>query len=183
MRKRLARWEWSGFFFVGAAGTLLHFVYDWSGGDLLAALFGAVNESTWEHMKLFFLPYFAFTAAELFALRMQDFLAVKAAAGALGLAVIPVLFYTLTGCFGTLPAWLNVCIFFLAVGAAYLLSHRALLRGALRGSVWQLLGLVLLLLGAAAFVLFTFRPPHLTLFRDPLTGTYGIAKKFFLPNG
>ena len=37
MRKQLLRWEAAGFLFVAAAGTLLHFVYDWSGGSPLAA--------------------------------------------------------------------------------------------------------------------------------------------------
>ena len=52
MQKRLLRWELIGFAFTGAVGTLLHFVYEWTGGDPLIAAFCAVNESTWEHMKL-----------------------------------------------------------------------------------------------------------------------------------
>ena len=50
MRKRLFFWELAGFLFTGLAGTLLHFVYDWSGDSLWTAAFSAVNESTWEHM-------------------------------------------------------------------------------------------------------------------------------------
>ena len=52
MQKRLLRWELIGFAFTGAVGTLLHFVYEWTGGNPLIAAFCAVNESTWEHMKL-----------------------------------------------------------------------------------------------------------------------------------
>ena len=37
------------------AGTLLHFVYEWFGGNVWAVI-GAVNESTWEHLKLLFFP-------------------------------------------------------------------------------------------------------------------------------
>ena len=50
MQKRLLRWELIGFAFTGAVGTLLHFVYEWTGGNPLIAAFCAVNESTWEHM-------------------------------------------------------------------------------------------------------------------------------------
>ena len=46
MRRKLFFWELGGFLFTGALGTLLHFVYEWSGGSALAAWFSAVNEST-----------------------------------------------------------------------------------------------------------------------------------------
>ena len=35
------------------AGSALHFAYELSGFNWFAALFGSVNESTWEHLKLF----------------------------------------------------------------------------------------------------------------------------------
>ena len=56
MKRKLFFWELGGFLFTGALGTLLHFVYEWSGGSALAACVSAVNESTWEHMKLLFFP-------------------------------------------------------------------------------------------------------------------------------
>ncbi|MDH5624342.1 MAG: DUF6512 family protein [Candidatus Bathyarchaeota archaeon] len=37
------------------------------------------------------------------------------------------------------------------------------------------MSLVALVLLGVAFVLFTFYPPHLPLFRDPVTGEYGIT--------
>ena len=60
MGKRLFYWELAGALFTAAMGTLLHFVYDWSGGWGAAAAFSAVNESTWEHMKLLFFPMLTF---------------------------------------------------------------------------------------------------------------------------
>ena len=39
MRRRLLVWELAGFLWVAAAGTLLHFTYDWSGGSAVAAAF------------------------------------------------------------------------------------------------------------------------------------------------
>ena len=35
-------------------GILLHFTYEWSGENIIVGLFSAVNESTWEHLKLVF---------------------------------------------------------------------------------------------------------------------------------
>lgn len=177
MRKRLAAWEWASFFVTGALGTLLHFVYDWTGESRVAAAFSAVNESTWEHMKLLFVPYFLFTMVQFAAFHepLRNFFAVKAASLGIGLVLIPTLFYTLTGCLGKLPDPVNIGIFFVAAAVMCLCSHRMLLGGCLRGGAWQILGFALLWAGLFAFVLFTFRTPHLPLFRDPLTLGYGTA--------
>lgn len=177
MRKRLVTWEWASFFVTGVLGTLLHFVYDWTGQSAAAAAFSAVNESAWEHMKLLFVPYFLFTMVQFAAFResLRNFFAVKSASLVIGLVLIPVIFYTLTGCFGKLPDWMNISIFFVAAAVMCLMSCRMLLGGYLRGGAWQLFGFALLWAGLFAFVLFTFRTPHLPLFRDPLTGGYGLA--------
>ena len=65
MRKRLLLWEAAGFLIAAAGGTLLHFLYEWSGEQLLAAVISAVNESTWEHMKLLFVPVFLFSVVQI----------------------------------------------------------------------------------------------------------------------
>ena len=33
-------------------GSVLHFAYDWSGHHRVVAVFAAVNESYWEHIKI-----------------------------------------------------------------------------------------------------------------------------------
>lgn len=176
MKRELRRWEIVGFAVTGLVGTLLHFVYDWSDGSRVAAAFSAVNESTWEHMKLLFLPYFVFAVVEfiVFSEAFRNFFAVKAASILLGLVSIPALFYTLTGMFGKLPDWVNITIFFLADALLYFVSYRLLTDGALRGGAMQLTGFALLWALLFAFVWFTYRTPHLPLFLDPVSGCYGV---------
>ena len=90
MRRRvLVFWELAGFLWTAAAGTLLHFTYDWSGGSKIAAAFSAVNESTWEHMKLLFVPLFLFTVVQVAFLgrTYPNLLAVRAVAALTGLAL------------------------------------------------------------------------------------------------
>ena len=57
MNGRLARLEGIGFIAVSIAGTLMHFIYEWSGNNKIVALFAPVNESPWEHLKLLFFPF------------------------------------------------------------------------------------------------------------------------------
>lgn len=62
---KLKKLEICGVFFIFICGTLLHFVYQWSNKSVVSILFGAVNESVWEHVKIFALPYAAWAIIEL----------------------------------------------------------------------------------------------------------------------
>lgn len=62
--KRRDAWEIAGLLWTLAAGNGLHFVYDWTGESVAAALFASVNESTWEHMKLLAVPWILFSLVE-----------------------------------------------------------------------------------------------------------------------
>ena len=88
MERRLFFWELGGFLFTGALGTLLHFVYEWSGGSMLAGAFSAVNESTWEHMKMLFVPIFLCSVVQvcLTGRNYPDLPAVRAVSALTGLA-------------------------------------------------------------------------------------------------
>lgn len=176
MRKRLFFWELAGFLFTSAIGSLLHFVYEWSGGSLAAAVVSAVNESTWEHMKLLFVPMFLFSVVQACVLgkNYPNFLAVRAVSTLAGLALIPVLYYTYTGVWGQMRDWANIAVFFLAALGAFLLDFYLLRRNRLSALWQQMLGLIVLWALAFCFVWCTFRPLHIALWRDPLTGTYGI---------
>lgn len=177
MKRRLFFWELGGFLFTGALGVLLHFVYEWSGGNALAGTVSAVNESTWEHMKLLFVPIFLFSVVQAGVLgrNYPNFLAVRAVSTLAGLALIPILFYTYTGILGRNINWVDIAIFFLADLAAFALDFRLLSRGRGFSSGWrQILGLAVLWGLAFCFVWCTFRPARLPLWRDPVTGAYGI---------
>lgn len=176
MRKRLLLWELGGFLFTGAAGTLLHFVYDWTGGNTLAAAFSAVNESTWEHMKLLFFPLFLFSIVQVCRMgrNYPNFPAVRAVSTVAGLALIPILFYTYTGVLGFDVMWADIAVFYLADLGAFALDFILLRRGRLSAPWQQVLGLAVLWGLAFCFVWCTFRPPQIALWRDPVTGQYGI---------
>ncbi len=173
-KKDLVVWQWIGFGVVSLLGTLLHFLYDWTGSPV-AALFSAVNESTWEHMKLIFFPMLLFAVLESFFVGEDyvDFWCVKLRGILLGLALIPVLFYTLRGIFGTTPDFVNIAIFFVAAGLAFLYETGLFKKSHGSGRYAKLCLLLLCLIGVSFFV-FTFNPPTLPLFEDPVNGGFGI---------
>ena len=174
MKRSIGLWQLMGFAVTSLGGTLLHFLYDWLGEALWIAPLSGVNESTWEHMKLLFWPMLIFAIVQSFFFKdHEDFWCVKLRGILLGLVLIPVLFYTYNGVVGKSPDWLNIAIFFVSAAVAYIyetrLFHAAELRCRSPKSAVAVLSVIALL-----FVVFTFATPEIGIFKDPLTGTYGI---------
>lgn len=174
MKRSIGLWELMGFAVVSLLGTLLHFLYDWTGKNVLASLASAVNESTWEHMKLLFVPMFIFAIVESFYFKDRgDFWCIKLKGTLLGLILIPVLFYTYNGAIGKSPDWLNIAIFFISAAIAYFYEVREFNKEGLECKRPKAAFLALCFI-YALFVLFTFRTPEIGIFMDPLSGGYGI---------
>ena len=174
MKKSIGLWQLMGFAVTSFLGTVLHFLYEWLGDAAWIAPFSGVNESTWEHMKLLFWPMLLFAAVQCFFFRdRSDFWCVKLRGILLGLSLIPVLFYTYNGIIGKSPDWINIVIFFVAAAIAYLYEARLLYADEVPCR-YRKGCLLLILLIASLFIVFTFLTPELGIFRDPLTGSYGV---------
>lgn len=178
MKTSIPVWQMLGFIFTAVLGTLLHFLFDWTGGSVVAAPFSAVNESIWEHMKLLFYPMAVFACLEYRAWgrKVQGFWRVKLAGLFTGLAMIPMLYYTYTGALGMEADWFNIAIFFLTAAAVLRAETKFLLRGKtpdLRTGI----AAALLCITAVVFTVWTFSPPEIPIFRDPVSGTYGFQPR------
>ena len=161
-----------GFIFTGVLGTLLHFLFDWTGGNVVVGLFSAVNESIWEHMKLLFYPMLLWALLRWRKDGGGCYWWRKLLSILLGLTLIPVLYYTYTGLLGVNADWFNVTIFFLAAGVAFYLEYR--LEKRLRSCPDQKWAVVALVGIAVLFTVFTFWTPQIPFFQDPITGSYGL---------
>lgn len=175
MRRTIPYWQMAGFFFTSVVGTLLHFLFDWTGGSTIAALFSAVNESIWEHLKLLFYPMLAFAFIEYWAWGKDtaSFWCIKLWSILFGLLLIPVAYYTYTGALGIKADWLNIALFFMVAGLVYWVETKWFLSGR-KYAIGNTLSLILLCLIAIVFTILTFAPIRIPLLRDPLSGTYGI---------
>lgn len=162
-----------GFFFVLILGTLLHFSFTWLREAPVAGLFSAVNESTWEHMKLLFFPSFLYFLLEYkkYGSSSKDLLTARTLGLFCGLAFIPVSFYTYTGVIGKGFFPVDIAIFAVSVFLTFYASTRFLAHPLKLTTFTAFLLLFALL---AAFLTFTFFPPHIQLFLDPVDFTYGI---------
>ena len=174
MKKAIPYWQTGGFIFTSVIGTLLHFLFDWTGGSGAVALFSAVNESIWEHLKLLFYPMILFALVESFfwGKELESFWCVKLMGILTGILLIPVLYYTYTGILGINADWFNITIFFLSAGIVYRLET-GLFQRAFACPMHSKLAIALLCFIAVAFTVFTFVPLRIPLFQDPVTGGYG----------
>ena len=162
----------SRFLFISVLGVLLHFTYEWSGDNPIVALFFAVNESTWEHLKLLFFPMLLLTIIELlFTEKRQlpsNYLFARTIGILSGMAFIVIAFYTLTGVFAKLPDAVNITLYFLGVFLALCIENKINRGNSQNHSAFA--AIVLLALTIAFFV-FTKYPPSIGLFANPvLTG-------------
>ena len=173
---KLIYWQAVAVAFTWIVGTLFHFLYDWSGEAIWAALFTPVNESIWEHLKLLFFPTLFFFCLE-YAVCKESYptlLVGKTVGIVLGLWIIPLAYYWFLGALGIQEMWLDIAIFLSAV----LLTEAVCCWVTLANPTevrWQMVtSVAVLCLIAVAMMVFTFVTPHLPIFRDPITGGYGL---------
>lgn len=161
--------------FVMILGTLLHFTYEWSGNNQFIASFSAVNESTWEHLKLLFFPMLLTTIIGFFYLEKScpNYWCARLLGILTAILFTIVFFYTYTGIIGTNFAFVDISIFFVAVILGELVSYKVLVSSIDCNSSVALVGIILLL---ACFIIFTYFTPEIGLFKDPVNGLFGIIK-------
>lgn len=165
-----------GAIFTLVIGTLLHFTYDFFGESDFTAIFSAVNESTWEHLKLLFFPVIIFAIIEYFVYgkNIPDFWAIKVFSLLVGMLTIITVFYTYTGIIGKNFAFADISIFVLAVIITYWLACRLFTLNIKTNPIINKFALIISVVLFALFWIYTFNPPLINLFKDPVTGGYGI---------
>jgi hypothetical protein len=170
MYKKLVYYELAGFIFVLLFGTLLHFVFEWSGRNFLVAFFSPVNESVWEHLKLLFMPFLIYSIFEYCMLhkKFKSFIPAKASGIVLGLYSIISFSYTFSGIIG---------IFVVSTLITYAVSYFIIKNWNVDGIVLNSLGILVIVLIFIIFMIFTIYPPENNLFQDPNTLSYGLDIK------
>lgn len=159
---------------ISMLGSVLHFTYGWSGQNKFVAIFSAVNESTWEHIKLALSGIFACTLVDVWRLGGNpNYWFAKSMSFLVPVMVIPVLFYSYRAILkvkSCLP--IDIAIFFIASFASSA-AFVGMLRLAPMGIAGEIVSIVISVIILAMYLALTRFPMHNFLFRDPITGKYG----------
>ncbi len=179
MKNKILTWEIGGFLFIGLIGAALHFTFEMSNySSMEVAYFSAVNESTWEHLKMVFFPGLVFALIQYTYVRdvVNNYIVAKVA----GLIVMPLVitigWYIYAPILGRSYYPIDLFLFYLAVLLGQWASYKLLTCPILDKKFTQYaIGIFLVLL--VAFSTFTFYPPNIFLFEHldlKDTGLYGI---------
>jgi len=155
-------------------GILLHFTYEWSGENAIVGLFSAVNESTWEHLKLAFFPMLLMAIIGYFVIgkRTNNYWLAQAIGIITAITFIVTFFYTYRGVLGKNIDVLNIGSFCVAVILGEFVTYKILKSRKTYNA--ELVSIIFLVILFFSFILYTFYPPQIPLFQDPISGDYGI---------
>ncbi len=175
MKNTALKWELSGIIFIFLLGALLHFVFEWSGESKIVGLIASVNESVWEHFKQGFWPMCLYAVIEYSFLRgrVSNFLTAKAVAVYMIPIITGLVFYAYTAIIGEEILIVDILIFLIAIVVGQLTSYK-IMTSARLPKYSNVISLIFIILLALVLILFTLYPPHLPIFLDANTGTYGI---------
>lgn len=165
------------FLIIVVLGTLFHFVFDFSGGNTIVGSFTPVNESIWEHLKLILFPSLIAGFLEYFTFgkELDGYFAAKAYGTLIGMVFLLTAYYTYVGIVGSDSAIFNIALFIASAAVTSIATYLLLFvpRKPLNEHD-SIIGILILTFLVIIFIYFTFNPPMLELFRDPLSEDFGI---------
>lgn len=173
---KLIKWQIIAIVVSIIAGTLLHFAYQLSGNSKIIAWFVPVNESVWEHLKLAFYPMLIMAFIEYFYVRKisNNYIEAKTIGIFTAISFIVIAFFTYTGILGITILPLDISIFIISIILGEYISYRLMKRKNESNIKTKILAILILSFLLFCFILFTYCTPQVNLFRDYLTGMYGI---------
>lgn len=168
---KIKTWQIITVIFSIILGTVLHFTYEWSGENVIVGLFSAVNESTWEHLKLIYFPWILMAIIGYFVIgkRTNNYWTAQAVGIITAIVLTIIFFYTYTGIIGMNFGWLNILTFIVAIILGGVVAYNILISR--KNYNAELISIIFLIILFLSFILYTFEPPQIALFQDSITGT------------
>ena len=164
------------FVFSVLTGFVGHFLYKFSNYNKIVALFFAVNESTWEHIKIGLTPLFLSTFIDAFFNGyLHNFWFNKFVSILCFVIILPLLFYTykfvLKRHFLIIDIFIFVFSLIISVLLNYYLDYNYV------GFNLNFIGVFGIFLFLLAYFTWAYNPPRWFLFKDPILNSYGLKTK------
>ena len=155
-------------------GTLLHFVYELSGHNKIVALFAAVNESTWEHIKIAMTPTLLWSIYDIYKYGFTpSFLIAKSHSLLAIIIIIPILFYSYSIFTKKSILVVDVICFYITIICSQLLFNY-FVNISNYSVVCIYLSVSLLVIELIMYFVFSYLPLHNFIFKDPISHKYGL---------
>lgn len=165
----------TGIILICIVGTLLHFVYEWSHHNKIVAIFAAVNESTWEHIKICMTPTILWSLYDGYVYGLNsNYLVGKSLSLLTIILLIPILFYTYTAFTKKAILWVDVICFYITIICSQLVFNYFININPLP-FIYTYLSCILLFIELSAYIFLTFNPLKNFIFKDPISHKYGLS--------
>ena len=164
---------WLGIVVISVVGTLAHFVYEWSHHNKIIGLFAAVNESTWEHIKIALTPSFLWCLFDGFVYGLEpNYFLAKLLSLLTITIVIPLLFYSYK-IFTKKPIlFVDIASFYIAIVLSQIVFYAVLAIPAIPHPL-QYVSCLGLFVFFGCYMTLTLAPLRNFIFKDPINGKYG----------
>ena len=158
---------------ISVIGTLSHFLYDISNHNKFVGLFTAVNESTWEHIKIALTPTLLWGLIDgfIYGEEMNYFFA-KAISLLSIIIIMPLLFYGHKHVAKKDYFVFDIISFYIVIICSQLIFYFLLNMSPVNFYI-HYLSVILLFLIFGGYMIFTLLPIENFIFKDPITNKYG----------
>ena len=163
--------------FLFVIGSLMHFVYRWSGKNKIVGVFAPVNESIFEHSKLLLFPLLFFWIILYFFINDIDennyFFAMLISI-VTSIVCMFSFYYTYKEIIGKGYLWIDVFDLLFSLFIGQILANHVYVYG---GGMSVLISIIIIVFLVFGYAYLTFKPFKTPLFLDEKTKTYGINEE------
>ena len=164
---------WLGVIAISLIGTLAHFLYDIMHHSRVIGLFAAVNESTWEHIKIAITPTLLWGLYDgFFYGENPNYFAAKFLSLITLVIFIPCVFYSYKKISKKPILFIDIATFYIAIILSQVVFY-AVLNAAPMSHIWRFISCICLFVFFGCYMTLTLEPLKTFLFKDPITGKYG----------
>jgi hypothetical protein len=164
--KRILHWEPLSILLAITVGILLHYVYGWSMHNRLVAIFGATNESVWEHLKIAFWPEFIIAIVYFVKKKplFKQFITAAASMLVTTILIIASFFYTYTGIVGNHFLVIDIAIFIFAIIFGFYMFYGIINDKSECSTAISISSTIIIIILIVAFIFFTNHAPKIGMF-------------------
>lgn len=163
-----------GTFFIIIIGTISHFLYDWFNHNKIIGYFTAVNESTWEHLKLVIAPSFIWLIIEChFYYNNPNLFFARFISLMIMIIIIPIIFYSYTYFTKKPILFIDISSFIISIIIGQIIFSK-IINITVSTILTNHIGIIGLILIFLIYITSTYVPIKIFLHKDPITNKYGI---------
>lgn len=160
---------------ISLVGTLSHFLYDLTDHNKIVGLFTAVNESTWEHIKIALTPTLLWSLIDGYQFGiLPNYFVAKCSSLLIIIILMPLLFYGYKAIFKKESVIFNISSFYIVIFASQYAFYNIISMNSF-GFIYTYISCILTFLLFGGYMIHTLMPAKSFIFLDPISKKYGFS--------